>query len=140
MTKTAVQSLLQQVKDGSLSSWDEVHAFYRKKGEEYAKEKWLHAYASLLQLLQLKAGDLTASLFGRLLDESVQTKEWLTQTIYESRQKDYQNEFRKMVYENDEEMDAVLGRLEDNMFVKQQKEELERFRTEVQEIKQRFAL
>ena len=104
------------------------------------RKKWLHAYASLLQLLQLKAGDLTASLFGRLLDESVQTKEWLTQTIYESRQKDYQNEFRKMVYENDEEMDAVLGRLEDNMFVKQQKEELERFRSEVQEIKQRFAL
>jgi hypothetical protein len=140
MTKTTVQSLLQQVKEGGLSSWDEVHAFYGMKGAEYAKEKWLHAYASLLQLLQLKPGDLTASLFGRLLDEAVQTKEWLTQSIYESRQKDYQNDFRKMVYENDEEMDAVLGRLEDNMFVKQQKEELERFRSEVQEIKQRFAL
>ena len=37
--------------------------------------------------------------------------------IYESRAKDYQNKFKKMVYDNDEEMEEVVGSIEDNAFI-----------------------
>ena len=40
--------------------------------------------------------------------------------IYESREKDYTNPFRKMVYDTKKEMNKVLGKLEDNTFIQQQ--------------------
>jgi uncharacterized protein YlbG (UPF0298 family) len=43
------------------------------------------------------------------------------QEIYRSRKKDYEDSFRKIVYRNAEEMEAVLGRPEDNSFVKSSK-------------------
>jgi hypothetical protein len=58
----------------------------------------------------------------------------MTQNIYESRAKDYQNEFRKMVYNNEKEMESVIGRLEDNVFINQQREELEQLNLSISHI------
>ena len=59
-----------------------------------------------------------------LLRQSIGTKEWMTKEIYASRAKDYTNPFRKMVYDPPEEMNAVIGRLQDNSFIRQEKEAL----------------
>jgi hypothetical protein len=50
----------------------------------------------------------------------------LARTI-ESRRKDYQSEFRKMMYDSEEEMNAVLGNLKDNLFIKAIENETEEF-------------
>ncbi len=55
-----------------------------------------------------------------LLKHSVSTAEWITQGIISSRKKDYLNPFRKMVYANQIEMDQVLGKFDDNSFIKSQ--------------------
>jgi hypothetical protein len=55
---------------------------------------------------------------------AVATKEWITKGINDSRAKDYTNPYRKIVYESIGEMNAVLGKLEENSFIKQQVEEL----------------
>ncbi len=52
----------------------------------------------------------------------------MTKAIYDSRAKDYSNPFRKMAYDNEEEMNAVVGKLEDNSFINDQKQDLEKFR------------
>jgi len=70
----------------------------------------------------------------QLLEESIAIKEKLTQEIYASRAKDYSNPFRKMVYESTEEMNAVVGRLQDNSFIRQEKEALKKYRREVAEV------
>jgi hypothetical protein len=56
---------------------------------------------------------------------------WINEGIYESRLKDYQNPFRLMVYENGSEMDKVVGKLEDNGFIKMKQEETRTFSLQV---------
>ena len=72
------------------------------------------------------------------MQQSLATKVWMVQNIESSRAKDYSNPFRKMVYENEKEMGNVLGKLADNSFIKQQKEELKEFREKVNEISKKL--
>jgi hypothetical protein len=60
--------------------------------------------------------------------------------IYDSRAKDYSNPFRKMVYETNEEMNKVLGRLEDNSFIQQQMGELDALKKEVRSVVKKLKL
>ena len=41
----------------------------------------------------------------------------------DSRRKDYENPYRKMVYDNEAEMDAVIGKFEENEFIEITKNE-----------------
>ena len=45
-----------------------------------------------------------------------------------------------MVYENDAERDAVLGKLDDNTFINEQKEELEAFTKEINSLIKKLKL
>ena len=60
--------------------------------------------------------------------------------IYDSRAKDYSNPFRKMVYETNEEMNKVLGRLEDNSFIQQQMGALDELKKEVKSVVRKLKL
>ncbi|HMR92234.1 MAG TPA: hypothetical protein PKC69_07960, partial [Chitinophagaceae bacterium] len=52
-------------------------------------------------------------------------------SIYQSRQKDYSNPFRKMVYDTGAEMEKVIGPFKDNVFIRQQEEELKKFKKKI---------
>ena len=93
-----------------------------------------------MEILRISNEEFTPALFDQLLQQAVDTKTWMTDNIYESRLKDYQNEFRKMIYDNDTEMDKVIGKLEDNVFINQQQEELQAFKEKIKEISSRFSL
>ena len=56
-----------------------------------------------------------------------------------TRTKDYTNPFRKMVFENEAEMNAVIGSLESNSFIKDQKALLEAITNNVELIKKALA-
>jgi hypothetical protein len=60
--------------------------------------------------------------------------------IYDSRAKDYYNDFRKMVYETRKEMEKVIGKLEDNSFINQQVDELKQFKKTIAGISKTFKL
>ena len=62
-----------------------------------------------------------------LADEALETKRWIMQGILDSRQKDYVNPFRQMVYDTEAEMEQVLGRMDDNAFIQEQQEALSSF-------------
>jgi signal peptidase I len=134
----SLQTVLKSIKDNSIESWEEVHAFYKENGELYPEQKLQHAYASLLELTKLEK--LDKSCFKTLLVQALNTKEWMVKNIYDSRAKDFRNEFRKMVYENDKEMEAVMGSLDDNVFINQQKEEFIHFRKSIENIIDQFKL
>jgi len=134
----SVQTIVQKIKDGSIQSWEEVHQLYEENGDLYSEQKLQHAYSSLLELL--KAEVLDPGCFKKLLFRALDIKEWTVKTIYESRAKDYQNEFRKMIYGNEKEMNVVVGNLEDNVFINQQKQEYVRFRASVENIIRVFEL
>jgi hypothetical protein len=134
----SLQTLLKSIKNNSIESWEEVHAFYKENGELYPEQKLQHAYASLLELTGIEK--LDRSCFKTLLVQALNTKEWMVKNIYDSRAKDFRNEFRKMVYGNDKEMEAVIGTLDDNVFINQQKEEFIRFRESIENIIDQFKL
>jgi hypothetical protein len=56
---------------------------------------------------------------------------WITEGIYRSREKDYQNPFRSITYDSKAEMEAVVGRLEDNSFIQQTVADLKLYKKQV---------
>jgi hypothetical protein len=116
----SVQTMLQQIKSDKLVSWPEVHQFYQAQADKYLDKKNLHA----LYCLELIEGTSISGLNNKKLNEWIDRyqaiKEEVTQKIRSSREKDYTNPFRKMVYENQAEMDAIVGDLNDNSFIEQQ--------------------
>lgn len=138
MSENAVQNLIDGIKDGSINGWNEVHQFYSNYGTRYHKQKLEHAFAALKDLLQLQPQAFTEELLGQLADEALATHHWMTERIYESRAKDYQSDFRKMVYDNEEQMEAVIGTLEDNTFIKQQQENFSEFAKAIAAMKKCF--
>lgn len=135
-----LDALLSDVKSGKLTSWNDVHHFYQQAGRSYPEQKREHAFASLLEITGKRKDEFQPSLFGELLQQAVETKRWMTEKIYDSRAKDYQNEFRRMMYGSDGEMDKVVGRLEDNVFISQQQEELHTFERKIRELVHRYGL
>lgn len=136
MSDSAVRLLKQHVVSGKITSWDEVHQYYIDNGSSYASDKHNHAVASLLKILNISADELTAERISLLVSEAVKTKEWMTKGIEDSRTKDYTNPFRKMVFDNRTEMDNVLGKLSDNSFINQQKEELILFKNRIKKLEE----
>jgi hypothetical protein len=129
--EAAVNTLIRNVRSSKINSWDEVHDFYNKKSGTYSADKLQHAFASLLEILKLTPRQFTKKVFIGLLQQAVTTKEWITKGIYESRAKDYDNPYRKMVYENQKEMEQVIGKLSDNSFIIQQNKEAAEFQIRV---------
>ena len=134
----SLQGLLNKIKDNFIQSWEEVHQLYEENSNLYSEQKLQHAYASLLELLE--TDKLTSAEFKKVMLQALNIKEWMVKNIHNSRAKDYQNEFRKMVYDNDKEMEVVVGRLEDNIFINQQTKELACFKTSVETIIENFKL
>jgi hypothetical protein len=135
MPAEEVQTLKTRIKENKIRSWDAVHQYYIEAGNKYPAQKLKHALASLQDLLQINLKKADSQFFETLADQAVFTKEWMTQGIYDSRAKDYQNQFRKMVYSSKAEMDEVVGKLEDNSFIHQQQEELARMKREIKSFK-----
>ncbi|MBN8675097.1 MAG: DUF4954 family protein [Chitinophagales bacterium] len=136
----AFKNLVKSIHTGKINDWDQVHAFYEQQGRKYAKEKTQHAFASMLEILQLAPGRLSKKLFASLLQQAVATKEWMTTAIYESRAKDYRSPYRRMVYETEKEMETVIGKLKDNSFITQQQQELAAFKNLAEQISKQFGL
>ncbi len=123
--------LKRMIKSNKIKSWDEVHFFYQEQGSKYENDNLQHAYTSLLELLNITSKQFTPELFKELITEMVSTKEWMSKNIYEARAKDYSNPYRKMVYENNEEMLKVIGRIENNSFIQGQMAELDQLKSRV---------
>lgn len=132
--KKEVEELKSKVKSGKVKSWEDVHRFYQEQSDAYSADKLAHAYSSLLEILQIDHTQFTSDLFKELLQQSVATKEWICKGIYDSRAKDYDSHFRKMMYDTVEEMETVVGKLEDNSFIKQEEERVEEYKNQVEGI------
>ena len=132
--QSAIQKLKEQVKAGKIAGWNEVHHFYKEQGKLYPADKLQHAYSSLLEILNITSKQFTPALFENLLKQAVITRSWMCKGIYDSRAKDYSNAYRKMVYETNEEMNRVLGKLEDNSFIQNQLAALDLMKKEIKAI------
>ena len=138
--KSSVQKLLDGIKTGKIKSWDEVHDVYAAEGNKYADDKLQHAFTALLEILNITSKQFTPAVFKTLLFQAIETRSWMCKGIYDAREKDYTNLFRKMVYETNEEMNNVIGSLEDNSFIQGQLELLDQMKKEVEQIIKKWTL
>ncbi len=133
-----VKNFIEEIHGEKISSWKELHNVYEQLGVQYPEQKTLHALASLEEIENISLKKLKLETFVAWLDKTIAIRKWIVNEIYTSRAKDHSNEFRKMVYSSEEEMNNVLGRLDENSFINQQKKELEIFKTHIAEMKQTF--
>ncbi|MES1159312.1 MAG: DUF4954 domain-containing protein, partial [Bacteroidota bacterium] len=135
-----LQKLLQQIRGGKIREWGQVHEFYIRQGENYAMDKLAQALAALKVVSGFSLKRAGKEGLKKLLQQAVRTKEWMTKAIYDSRAKDYSNPFRKMVYDSPEEMNAVVGPLAGNSFIRQEKAALRKYQQEVEALARKFKL
>ncbi|MFN4285942.1 MAG: DUF4954 family protein [Lacibacter sp.] len=131
--QAAYQKLISGICKGTITDWDGVHKFYEQQGAAYAQQKLLHALACWKEL-QPKGHPVTTDAAHNLLRNYIACSEWLLQGIRSSRSKDYSNPFRQMVYESVAEMEAVIGKLEENTFIRQQEAALQQIKKDVQRL------
>jgi hypothetical protein len=90
--------------------------------------------------VEINTSTFNTIIFKELIERALETKQWIVKSIYDSRSKDYENEFRKMVYDNNVEMEKVIGKIEDNIFIGQQNNEFIAFTAMCEKILSNFNL
>lgn len=122
------------VKSGKINSWDEAHEFYDRCQSHYGEFKARYSIFILEKLYSRKIQEFTREIFDDIIsDVATFSNEMYKASIY-SRQKDYDDPFRKMTYGNDEEMVAVLGSLDDNEFLNSLKNSTAEFKMRLKEV------
>jgi hypothetical protein len=126
-----LEKVQKQIKSGRLKSWEDIHKFYIEQADNYPYEKLVHALAALKRVTGFSLGKSNAGEIKDLLQQSVETRKWMFENIRDSREKDYTNPFRQMMYNSPAEMDLVIGSLQENPFIQQEKDSLEAYRKTV---------
>ncbi len=129
-----VEKLISQIQQNKVKSWDEVHAFYERMTAEYNTQKLQQALSAYKKVFGINLAAAAKADWKELLETSIDTKSWIFDQIFESREKDYTNPFRQMVFNDPATMDAVIGKFEDNSFILQERNDLKQYRKKIQQI------
>jgi hypothetical protein len=129
-----IEKLLKNIQSNKIKGWHDVHAFYQQQGISYKQQKLFHALAALKEIHGINIKKVTEHVFINLLRRNIVIREWMVNQIHESRAKDYNSPFRKMVYESEEEMNTILGSLDANSFIKQERESLSAYKKLIENI------
>jgi hypothetical protein len=140
MTQHQLNSLKADIKKGKLQSWAEVHHFYEQQANNYALDKLLHAIYAYCKANAIQQQAFNLNIIKSTLNQSITLQEQISQEIYITREKDYTNAFRKMVYDTTKEMNLVLGPLQENAFIKQQPNIVQAYKKSVNTFIKKYGL
>ena len=127
MPEEYADQLRADIRDGKLNTWEEIHHRYDELWDNYQHEKLRHAYFALMFLYKDETDVLTKEMWHENLDQAVRIQHYICDQVYESRKKDYENEYRNATFRNEDEKIAVIGKIDDVSFVKQIRQETEDF-------------
>jgi len=136
MMTTDLDRLRDDIREGKLNKWKDIHKRYNDIWKRYPMDKLRHAYLSLKFLLMTKK--LTNEQWNEVLDHEIRNQKYIAEQVYKSRLKDYKNPFRCATYRNEAEMKAAIGTIEDNSFVKQMRQETDANVERIEKIKKRI--
>jgi hypothetical protein len=121
MLQEDLDKLRKDIGSGKLNTWTNIHKRYDNLWEKYTTDKQKHAYASLLELMEIHS--LTPDLWKKALNKAIGIQQYVCDQVYISRKKDYDNPYRQATFRNDEEMRAAIGTIDDNSFIVQVRKE-----------------
>lgn len=128
--------LRSDIKDGTINTWKEVHHRYTEIWKRYPMDKLRHAYLSLKHVIGVET--FTDEDWMYVLNKGIEIQNYVFDQVYQTRKKDYENIFRRATFATEEEMLAAWGPLDENSFIKQQREETRQFIEKVQNLKKRL--
>ena len=131
--KSRIKSHIKAIENERVGSWEEIHEFYLTEADNYPRDLVDHALASLNELLALNAENKTIDTIAELFREAVNISSKLADRTASSRKKDYTNPFRNITFSSEEERDAVVGRFEDNSFIKKTRDDARAFEESVKD-------
>lgn len=122
-----LNELFVKIKEGQISDWNQVHAFYDECEENYLLYKTAYSIYLLERLYSNKVRDFTDEIFKDIIDDVTLVSNEMLEEAHSSREKDYVDDFRKITFNSEEEMSAVLGNISDNAFLTEMKEKTDSF-------------
>ena len=122
-----IEELFTLIKERKINTWDEVHDFYAQCQNQYEAYKTRYSIWVLEQLYSRDIGDFTKEITKDILKDVIDVSNYMYDSSVSSREKDYSDYFRTITYKNEEEMLEVVGRLEENSFLKELKEDTDEF-------------
>lgn len=133
VSESQILRLIQKIEERQVHSWQAIHAQYDLWWAEYPKVKAIVSLQALQRVLrvarlQKEQWEYVVPQFLLLCDQNVIE-------VSRSRLKDFEDPFRKIVFRNSAEMEAVLGIPEENSFIKESQKEVECLK----ELARRFA-
>jgi hypothetical protein len=128
--RSRVDELVGRARSGELRDWDAMHEGYARIAAAYADDAAAHAWACLRLLFGGGAGAALRSGLSELSSLSRKVEK----RVFETRAKDFSNRFRRATFESDAEFDAVMGRVEDNPFVKKTRADMRDLRARIDAI------
>ena len=129
-----IDELRKKVKGGEISSWDEVHAFYDACEASYLADKTRYALYLLECIYGVPFERCSAEQYRNLVESVAAVSDDMYALSVSSREKDYTDYYRKMTYRNRKEMDAVLGTIDDDDFLRMLKDDTEKFNKKLRRV------
>ena len=110
------EALRKNIREGKLTSWQNIHAEYARLYTEYPLDK---AHNALAVLRFLRGGFPAPDAWNALLDETHTICDYIDKQVYITKRKDYTDHFRNITFQSKAERDAVTGRLDANVCIMQ---------------------
>jgi hypothetical protein len=118
-----VYEMIEKVKQRNIDSWQEMHRAYDQLWQQYPDQRMRHGVHTLLKITNRTCSDIDHSWISDQLQEMVRTDELLLKWTIQSRQKDFDCDFRQMTCRNEKELIAVMGNLQENPFIQEYQEQ-----------------
>ncbi|MGH0051776.1 MAG: DUF4954 family protein, partial [Sphaerochaetaceae bacterium] len=128
-----VNALKDDLKNGTITSWDAVHDVYAHWFSLYEEDRAVHALATLLKVLE--SAEVNQVQWEQVVEEVADIRMEIENQVFKTKEKDFNNRFRSSTYRNDEERDAVLGSLDDNPFIQESKQITERVLSQIRSVR-----
>ena len=130
---SSIKKLVSDIQGNKIQSWEQVHGFYVSESKLYGEDKLIHSLAAW-QTVYGGGSKFKEEQIHKMFADALITRGWMHEGIKTSREKDYENPFRQMVYESEAEMNKVIGSLSENSFLLQENEEFQEMKTRINTI------
>lgn len=140
-----LDTLRDGIREGKIKTWEAIHAEYDTMANVYDNDRACHAWAVLAYVsgtadhTESSTHPLgTPEAFKTALEKTLQISNWITEQVYISRAKDFNDPFRSITYRNKAEMDNVAGKIENNSFIELAKENNRRFTERAEHLREKI--
>ncbi len=117
MPEEGLDKLKDDIKKRIILDWESIHKRYDLLWEKYPEQKTRYALYALEQTIEKNLKDMQKKDWEKVFIQGIDIIQNVLNLSISSREKDFSDPFRKMIYSNEKEMNSVLKSIDDNPFL-----------------------